>query len=195
MIASLQGTLASVGPLSAVVEAGGIGYEVAIPVTTAERLPPPGQTVKLHTLAVYRQDAQSLYGFATPAERDFFRLLIEHVTGVGPKGALGIMSRLALPLLERAIREGDVATLARSPGIGRKTAERLVVELRSRLGAGEAGPAPGGGKPEPGARQDAVAALVALGYKAPDADEAVRRAVLALGPEASTEALVRRALA
>ena len=87
--------------------------------------------MKLHTLVIYREDAQTLYGFATTAERDFFRLMIENVTGVGPKMALSIMSRLSLPLLENAIRVGDVGTLAKCPGIGKKTAERLVVELRS----------------------------------------------------------------
>ncbi len=195
MITSLQGTLASVGPLRAVVETGGLGYEVAIPVTTAEKLPPAGQIVKLHTLAVYRQDAQALYGFATAAERDFFRLLIENVTGVGPKVALGIMSRLSLPLLEGAIRAADVATLAQCPGIGRKTAERLVVELRSRLGAGNTAAIAGvSAAEEPSSRRDAAAALVALGYKAADADQAVRRAVLALGAQATTEALIKQAL-
>src|SRR6185312_13802864 len=112
---------AAAHPLQVVIEVGGFGYEVNIPVTTAEKLPQPGQTVKLHTLAVYREDSQTLYGFASAEERDFFRLMIEHVTGVGPKVALGILSRLSLPLLRSAIRTGDIATLAQSPGIGRKT--------------------------------------------------------------------------
>src|SRR6185503_13521805 len=133
-------------PLHAVVELNGLGYEVNVPVTTAEKLPPPGATVKLHTLVIYREDAQTLYGFASAAERDFFRLLIENVTGVGPKGALGIMSRLSLPLLESAIRSGDVGSLSKVPGIGKKTAERLVVELRAKLGANTAAPELGGEK-------------------------------------------------
>ena len=112
MIVSLSGTLVSATPLHAIVETGGIGYEVHIPVTTAEKLPAPGTQVKLHTHAVYRDDAQTLYGFATIADRDFFRLLIENVTGIGPKSALTIMSKLSLPLLEGAIRSGDIATLA-----------------------------------------------------------------------------------
>lgn len=195
MITSLVGTLVSAEPLRAVLELGGVGYEVSIPVTTAERLPPPGGEVRLHTLVVYRPEAQALYGFATAAERDFFRLMIENVTGVGPKVALGIMSRLSLPVLEGAIRAGDVAALSQCPGIGRKTAERLIVELRSRLGAAAA-PAPSGGAgaAEAGAHRDAAAALVALGYRAADADQAVRRALAALGPDATTEALVKRAL-
>lgn len=201
MITSLQGTLAAASTLRAVVELNGFGYEVNIPVTTAERLPATGAQVKLHTLVVYREDAQTLYGFATAEERDFFRLLIEHVTGVGPKVALTILSRLSLPLLETAIRLGDISTLAKCPGIGKKLAERLVVELKSKVGgpaAGEMpalGSVPAGSAPPADSRQhDAVMALTALGYKAADADQAVRRAALALGAAATTEALVKKAL-
>ena len=140
MITSIQGTLASAKPLRAVVEVGGLGYEVHVPVTTAEKLPVPGKPVKLHTHVVYREDNQTLYGFHAEAERDFFRLMIEQVTGVGPKVALTILSKLSLPVLEGAIRAGDIATLAQCPGIGRKTAERLVVELKAKVGAaGEIG--------------------------------------------------------
>lgn len=198
MITSIQGTLAAATPLHAIVELNGFGYEVHVPVTTAERLPQVGSTVKLHTLVIYREDAQTMYGFATPADRDFFRLMIENVTGVGPKMALSIMSKLSLASLEGAIRAGDIGTLAKCPGIGKKTAERLVVELKAKVGgsaattAAEAAPA---GEPAPAsAHHDAVSALVALGYKAPEADEAVRRAALALGPKATTETLIKKAL-
>lgn len=199
MITSIQGTLATATPLLAVIELNGFGYEVNIPVTTAEKLPPPGATIKLHTVVIYREDAQTLYGFATPAERDFFRLMIEHVTGVGPKMALTIMSRLSLPLLENAIRAGDVGTLARCPGIGKKTAERLVVELRAKVGADGTGAtalaaATGASNPADGAHRDAVAALVALGFRPADADQSVRQAALALGERATTESLIKRAL-
>lgn len=199
MITSIQGTLTSATPLSAIVELNGFGYEINIPITTAEKLPATGATVKLHTLVIYREDAQTLYGFATTAERDFFRLMIEHVTGVGPKVALSIMSRLSLPLLENAIRIGDVATLAKCPGIGKKTAERLVVELKSKVGATHSTALATGsealaGGQDGGTHRDAVAALVALGYKTADADQAVRHAVLALGPKATTEALIKKAL-
>jgi len=198
VITSIQGTLAASGPLRAVIELNGFGYEVHIPVTTAEKLPPVGAAVKLHTLAVYREDSQTIYGFATAAERDFFQLMIEHVTGIGPKVGLSILSRLSLPLLESAIRTGDVTTLAQCQGIGRKTAERLVVELRAPGGAPGAltpaeGAASGGGETSP--HRDAVAALTALGYKTATADEAVRRAALALGPGAGAEALIKKALA
>jgi holliday junction DNA helicase RuvA len=197
VITSIQGVLSAATPLHAIVELNGFGYEVNIPVTTAEKLPATGSTVKLHTLVIYREDAQTLYGFATPDERDFFRLMIENVTGVGPKGALGIMSRLSLPLLESAIRAGDIGSLSKVPGIGKKTAERLVVELRAKLGSTATPVALEGDAPAPAAgntHRDAVSALIALGYKAADADQAVRHALLALGPKATTEALIKKAL-
>ena len=200
MITSIQGTLTAATPLHAIIELNGFGYEVNVPVTTAEKLPQPGATVKLHTLVIYREDAQTLYGFSSPAERDFFRLMIENVTGVGPKGALGIMSRLSLASLEGAIRSGDIATLAKTPGIGKKTAERLVVELKAKVGGGADFTPSGDAAVDSAvpvganAHRDAVSALAALGYKAADADQAVRRAALALGPAATTEALIKRAL-
>jgi Holliday junction DNA helicase RuvA len=167
-----------------------------VPVTTAERLPAAGSTVKLHTLVIYREDSQTLYGFAAAEDRDFFRLMIENVTGIGPKMALSIMSRMSLPLLLGAIRSGDIASLAKCPGIGKKTAERLVVELKGRVGAGGSQAPSISGDPLGGKspHADAVAALVALGYKLADADEAVRRASLNLGAKATTEALIRKAL-
>jgi Holliday junction DNA helicase RuvA len=203
MITSIQGLLVAATPLHAIVELNGLGYEVNIPVTTAEKLPASGATVKLHTLVIYREDSQTLYGFATPAERDFFRLMIEHVTGVGPKMALTIMSKLSLPLLESAIRVGDIATLAKCPGIGKKTAERLVIELRAKVGAtgsAESVLSASGtsenasASPADTRLRDAVLALGTLGYKTADADEAVRRALLALGPRATTEQLIKKAL-
>ena len=202
MITSVTGTLVSATPLTAIIEAGGLGYEVHIPVTTAERLPQPGQRVKLHTLAVYREDSQTLYGFASEEERDFFRLMVEKVTGVGPKMALSVLSKLSLATLQGAIAAGDVGLLAKCPGIGKKTAERLVIELRDKLNSTLLGTvsspksASGAGVPAVGENKirDAVLALVALGYKAPDADKAVRQALVGLGPTASTEALIKKAL-
>jgi Holliday junction DNA helicase RuvA len=198
MITSIRGTLTESALIRAVVEVDGFGYEVHVPVTTAERLPAVGSTVKLHTLVIYREDSQTLYGFATAEDRDFFRLMIDHVTGIGPKMALSIMSRLSLPMLQSAIRVGDIAALAKCPGIGKKTAERLVIELKGRVGSADgavnavlaAGSVPSGKT----SHSDAVAALIALGYKLADADEAVRRASLTLGPAATTESLIRKAL-
>ena len=202
MITSVSGTLVSATPLAAVIETGGLGYEIHIPVTTAERLPSPGQPAKLHTLAVYREDSATLYGFATEEERDFFRLLVEKVTGVGPKMALSVLSKLSLASLKGAIVAGDVGLLAKCPGIGKKTAERLVMELRDKLNPADLGHVVSG-KGEPTAAvlpsgenkiRDAVLALTALGYKAADADKAVRQASVALGASASTEALIKKAL-
>jgi len=205
MITSIQGILSEATPLRAIVDLNGLGYEVNIPVTTAEKLPGVGEKVKLHTLVIYREDAQTLYGFATVAERDFFRLMVEQVSGVGPKLALTIMSRMSLPVLESAIRAGDVASLAKCPGIGKKTAERLIIELRAKVGATSSADTgvPGGGAGDASAHavspaevqvRDAVLALVTLGYKQADADAAVRRAQIALGGSANTEAIIKKAL-
>lgn len=200
MITSISGILVSATPLAAIIETGGFGYEVHVPVTTAERLPAPGQPTKLHTLAVYREDSQTLYGFTTEEERDFFRLLVEKVTGIGPKMALSVLSKLSLPSLKGAIVAGDIGLLSKCPGIGKKTAERLVMELRDKLNPADLGTispsSPAGQTTAPGENKirDAVLALTALGYKAADADKSVRQAWVALGPSASIEALIKKAL-
>jgi Holliday junction DNA helicase RuvA len=200
MITRLTGLLLSATPLTVVVETGGLAYEVHIPVTTAERLPVPGQQVRLHTVVIYREDSQVMYGFTTEDERDFFRLLVEKVSGIGPKLAVSVLSKLSLPVLKGAIGSGDVALLSKCPGIGRKTAERLVIELRDKLPAAVGAPSPGGPSAGSGPAvaddrvRDAVLALVALGYKAVDADKAVRQAWLALGAKATAEALIKKAL-
>jgi holliday junction DNA helicase RuvA len=210
VIVSIQGTLLSATPLLAVVETQGLGYEVHMPITTAEKLPAIGGTVKLHTVAIYREDSQALYGFASLEEREFFRLLIDHVSGVGPKVAITIMSRLSLPMLRSAILSADIGLLSKCPGIGKKTAERLVVELKDKIGlvghtsAGENPTAGGSPAPTRGndagtfaekTMHDAILALTALGYKLPDADKAVRRAASGAGATATTEQLIKRALA
>lgn len=208
MIVSIQGTLVTATPLLAVIEAQGLGYEVHVPITTAEKLPKIGAGVRLHTVAIYREDSQALYGFATHEERDLFKLLIDHVSGVGPKVALTIMSRLSLPVLRSAIMSADIGLLSKCPGIGKKTAERLVVELKDKIGlvaggasvampAASSGSAPAIQAATLDTRMhDAVLALTALGYKLPDAEKAVRRAAGGTGQaDVSTEELVKRALA
>ncbi len=198
MIVGIKGRLVSSTPIMAVVEAGGIFYEVNIPVTTAEKLPRRGEEVMLHTLAVYREDSQSLYGFADSADRDFFKTLVEKVSGIGPKIALNMMSGMSVGTLKNAIASGDLSLLAKCPGIGKKTAQRLVVELKDVVAASgvssfvdSSGAQPAMASPS----SDAVAALVALGFKLADADKAVRIASDSLGPDASTEAIVKKALA
>lgn len=205
MIVHLKGTLIAATPLSAVVDVQGVGYEVHTPVTTAEKLPAIGKDVFLYTLAIYREDQQNLYGFASIREREFFRLLIEKVSGIGPRSAISILSRLSVDMLQQAIANGDTALLTKCPGIGKKTAERLVVELKDKLaaqgmGSGDAPASPGpqtpaaAGSGTPAMIGDAVAALVSLGYKLPDADKSVRKAKDALGEAATTETLIRKAL-
>lgn len=196
MIVSLRGKLIEAGVLRVVIEASGVGYEVNVPVTTAERLPKVGSEVCLLIHHVFREDGQALYGFAVAEERDFFRLLVEKVSGVGPKMALNILSRLALPILRDAIIRGDVALLAQCPGVGKKTAERLVVELKDKVGLEGPGVVTAAvpSAAAPSAASDAVAALVALGFKAPDADKGVRAALAKLGPGATADQLVKAAL-
>ena len=200
MIATLRGELTDCQPLMVVVEVGGIGYEVHVPLTTTEKLPDLGQEIQLFIHSVYREDAQTLYGFSTREERDFFRLVIEKVSGIGPRIALNLLSQISLQTLRNAIADGDAALLAKAPGLGKKTAERIIVELQDKVGpsTAESGQRQSGAdtsavSPEQEQFQDAVAALVALGYKAGDADKAVRKASEALGGETSTEELIRAA--
>lgn len=197
MIVSLQGKLAACTVLRAVVVCGGVGYEVQIPVTTAERLGKVGAEVLLHTHQVFREDSQALYGFATPEERDFFALVVEKVSGIGPKTAMALFSRLSLPVLTQAVATGDLALLASCPGIGKKTAERLVLDLRDKVSIGGAAAAPSpaaGTAPAGSAAADALAALIALGTKGADAEKLVRAAVAKAGPAATADQLVRAAL-
>jgi Holliday junction DNA helicase RuvA len=183
----------------AVIEAGGLGYEVHIPVTTAEKIPGIGKACCLFVHAVYKEDSASLYGFATREDRDFFRLLVEKVSGIGPKIGISILSRMSVDLLRSAIANSDVALLSKCPGIGKKTAERLVIELKDKVGlvatspssAGAVGSAPAA----PSHFQDAVASLMILGYKPADADKLARKASSQLPADATVEALLKAALA
>ena len=199
MIARLKGLVLESTPLLVVLDCGGIGYEVHIPVTTAEKVPPVGGECSLFIHSVYREDSVTLYGFATRENRDFFRLLVEKVSGIGPKIGITILSRMSPELLRGAIARSDVALLSKCPGIGKKTAERLVIELKDKVGlsSGSSASTPSGSLPanEPSAFQDAVASLMTLGYKPTDADKLVRKAACSLSADASTEALLRKALA
>ncbi len=197
MIVSLRGKLIEAGVLRVVIESAGVGYEVNVPVTTAERLPTCGSEVFLLIHHVFREDGQALYGFAVSEERDFFRLLVEKVSGVGPKMALNILSRMSLPILREAIIRGDVALLAQCPGIGKKTAERLVMELRDKVGVDGATTsvtASISNTQPPSPATDAIAAMIALGNKAVDAEKSVRAAIAKLGPGATADQLVKAAL-
>ena len=192
MIASVRGILIESGAGYCVVEAGGVGYLVSVSSHTAGELPERGREVTLRTRQIVREDALMLFGFADAAELRLFDLLIG-VSGVGPRLALALLSGLKPQALARAIREERIASLVAVPGIGRKTAERLVVELRDKLEGLPAGARESGVLPRAERYQDAVAALTRLGYTAPQAQEAVRRVAEAEG-ELSIEDLVRRSL-
>jgi Holliday junction DNA helicase RuvA len=193
MIAALRGVLMEKHPNQAVVEVAGVGYDVTIPVSTYTRLPEAGQEVRLRVHTHVREDALALYGFLTQDEKSLFEKLIG-VSGIGPKLAVTVLSGLAASDLIHSIRRGEVDRLIRIPGIGKKTAERMVLELRDKL------PAATGEEPEaaPAAAlsptdQDVLSALLNLGCARPQAEAAVRKAK-ATGVPGDFEALFRRAL-
>jgi len=197
MIALLRGTLLEKHPNQAIVETGGVGYDVTIPVSTYTHLPEAGAEVKLRIHTHVREDALALYGFLTQDERALFEKLIG-VSGIGPKLAVTILSGLAAPELIGAIRRGEVERLVRIPGIGKKTAERMVLELRDKLSAatGEeplAAAAAGALSP---VEQDVLSALVNLGCGRPQAEAAIRKAKTGAPTAlaADFEPLFRRAL-
>ena len=193
MIASIRGALTEKSAGICVVEAGGVGYLVQISSHTLGALPERGATVFLRTRQVVREDSIQLFGFSDAEELKLFDLLIG-VSGVGPRLALALLSGLQPAAVVRAIRGEQVGALTTVPGIGRKTAERVIVELRDKLEAPVAAAREGGVLPKSARAQDAVAALVSLGYTAAQAQDALRR----IGDEAehlSLEDLVRRALA
>jgi len=190
MIGWISGKLLRKQPPQLLVEVGGVGYELEAPMTAFYNLPDPGGMVSLHTHLVIRDDAHLLFGFTDLRQRDLFRTLLK-ITGVGPRVALAILSGLTADDLVACISVGDVAQLTRVPGIGRKTAERLVIELRDRLDATAESAATLTGSSALTPEQDAVSALVALGYKSTTATAAVRTAASA---GASVEELIRGAL-
>ncbi len=193
MISRLRGTLMSSGEGAVEVAIpGGVVYEVHVPLSVAERLPAPGAELELLTHHLVREDLAALYGFLEPGERELFRLLLL-ASGVGSRLALQMLSTFRAPRLARAIAERDIAALVQVPGVGRKTAERLVLELEDRIkGLSLDGqpilPGPAGGP------HAAVRALIALGMSFQEADRVVR-AVLEEGLDLDAEALIRRALA
>lgn len=196
MIGRLRGRLAWKQPPYLLIDAHGVGYELEASLTTFQTLPEVGAEVMLFTHLAVREDAHTLYGFASTAERGLFRNLIR-VTGIGPRLALLILSGMSVDLFGRCVREGDAAALTRLPGIGKKTAERLIIEMRDRIGELGLYPAavavPGGqiAPPDASPVDDAISALVALGYKLPEASRMVQ-AVEAEGM--TSEAIIRQAL-
>jgi Holliday junction DNA helicase RuvA len=197
MITFLHGKLVEALPTQVVVDVNGVGYEVLIPLSSFDKLPPPGQPVKLLTQFVVREDAHTLYGFMSAAERDLFRLLVNSVSGIGPKTALNILSGMNVVTFRGAVANGDVKSLSQISGVGKKTAERIVVELRDKIGAAgalEAASAKHALSPDDQKTNDATLALMALGFKQIEAHDAVRAAQTMLGPTATIEQLVRACL-
>jgi Holliday junction DNA helicase RuvA len=197
MITSLNGKLVEALPTQATIEVNGIGYEVLIPLSSYDKLPAAGHEIKILTHLVVREDAHTLYGFMTAAERELFRLLINTVSGIGPKIAVNILSGISVTAFRGAVANGDVKALSQISGVGKKTAERIVVELKDRIGAAgawEASSAQRGLSPEDQKLNDAVLALIALGFKQNEAYDSVRKVQSMLGPPATVEDLVRACL-
>jgi holliday junction DNA helicase RuvA len=190
MIGSLHGRIASKTPPQLTVDVGGVGYELEAPLSTFFHLPPVGDEVRLLTHLVVREDAHVLYAFATDDERRLFRSLIR-VSGVGPKIALALLSGISVAAFSECVQSGDIGALTRVPGVGRKTAERLIVEMRDRLAAPQAIAGASAAAPATRAESEAYGALVALGYRPAEA----ARLLKAVAPGThSTEELIRRAL-
>jgi len=196
MITFLDGKLVSALPTQAIVDVSGVGYEVFIPLSSYDKLPAAGQSVRILTHLHVREDAHVLYGFMSAAERDLFRLLVNHVSGIGPKLGLAVLSGMSVNNFKSAVINSDVAALAKISGLGKKTAERIVLELKDKLGvaaAWEAASATHAPTPEEEEANEAVLALIALGYKQVDAYKSVRE-MQQKGEAKSAEDLVNLAL-
>ena len=190
MIAHLRGRLISKHPNQAVVETAGVGYDVTITIPTFSDLPAPGSEIALHIHTYVREDAIALFGFLRPEEKQLFEKLIQ-VSGIGPKLAVTILSGMPAPEMVAAIRSANIARLTRIPGIGRKTAERMLLELRDKLdGLGEVSPP----KMATPVEEDVLSALLNLGYQRAAAERALAAAA-GNGRTASFDALFREALA
>ena len=194
MIAQVTGTLVS-KELDGVeiMTTGGVAYELAIPLGVYESLPRAGEAVVLHTHLVVKEDAWQLFGFSNTFERRVFQRVL-NAKGVGPALALGLLSTLTAERLIRALREKDVPTLQSVPRVGRKKAEQLILDLADKLDDLQVSPSPGGPRPEGAGVDDAIRALVSLGYSAADAERAVRQVVDEQGAGAGAADLIRSAL-
>jgi Holliday junction DNA helicase RuvA len=197
MITFLEGTLIEALPTHVVIAVNGIGYHVFIPLSSFDRLPPIGAALKILTHLQVREDAHILYGFMSAAERDLFRLLVQNVSGIGPKTALDVLSGVTVANFKAAVVAGDAGLLSKTKGIGKKTAERIIVELKDKLGiavAWEAASAANAPTPQEKQINDAVLALISLGYKQVDAHKAVKQVWEKGGPAQGVEDLVRQGL-
>lgn len=198
MIAFLRGTLAESFPHQAIVDVGGVGYAANIPLTTFDRLPQQGGQVRLLTHHHVTEREHTLFGFFTEDERDLFRLLIDRVSGIGPKMALSVLSGMPVPAFKEAVIRNDIAALAKIKGVGKKTAERIVLELKDKVGVVDAWQAAqvarGAHDPKQEAVSDAVLGLIALGYKQTEAQKTVNELVKTAPEPVRADKLIREAL-
>jgi len=202
MIAFVEGILEEVQPLRVVINVNGMGYELNTPLSTSTQAGKIGDKLRLHTQLVVREDSQQLYGFASLSERSAFVALTEKVSGIGPKIALNILSRLSVESLQSAVASGNVSLLTQCPGIGKKTAERLILELKdvfAKQPVFETGTASGvsmiaEGSDRSALVEDAIAALVTLGFKQADAQRKVERILAGKSDLPTVEVLIKEAL-
>lgn len=193
MIARLRGKVLEAYPNRLVIDVGGVGYEVQVPLSTFDALhAAEGQTVDLRTHLQVRETAHTLYGFASEEERDLFLLLIERVSGIGPAIAMAVLSGMPAGRFKACVAGGDAAELAKIKGLGKKTAERIVLELKDKVGVAGTWQEVAAGQLKPAAA-DAELALMALGYKQVEARKALR-GLLDASPAATAEELIRGAL-
>lgn len=202
MYAYIKGTLEEITEDAVIVETGGIGYNIKVSGTTVDLLPGIGSEVKIYTYTLVREDAFSLYGFLTRDDLEIFKKLIT-VSGIGPKGGLAILSVMSADALRFAVMAADAKAIARAPGIGAKTAERVILDLRDKISledtlrgigspADPAGQAAGSGNSDNLMKREAIEALVALGYSASDATAAVKK--VEVGEDATSESILKLAL-
>jgi Holliday junction DNA helicase RuvA len=197
MISYLQGKLVESLPTQITVDVNGVGYEIFIPLSSYDLLPQPGQSIRVLVQLVVREDSHTLYGFMSPDQRDLFKLLVHSVSGIGPKTAIQILSGISVTAFKGAVVNNDIKTLSSISGVGKKTAERIVVELKDKIGivgAWEAQSAKRALSHEEQLLNDAILALIGLGYKQIEAHKVIRAALNTLGPKATVEELLREAL-
>ena len=197
MIAYLQGKLVEAQPTYVIMDVNGVGYHIQIPVSSYDRLPEPGKSFTILTHLAIREDAHILYGFMSQNERELFRLLVQTVSGIGPKIAMSLLSGMTPTMFRGAVANNDTKALSRIPGLGKKTAERIIVELKDKVGkAGdwEAKSEDRGASTGEEKVGDAVAALISLGYKQQEALKRIKAAQAVLGDDAELDRLVRAGL-
>lgn len=197
MITFVRGKLVEALPTRVVIDVNGVGYEALIPLSSFDKLPALGEDAHLLTHLAVREDAHTLYGFMTSRERELFRLLIGAVSGIGPRIALNVLSGMSVESFSAAVAAGDDKSLSQISGIGKKTAQRIVVELKDKIGKTmtvSIADAATAGSPKEQKLNDAAMALMALGFKQAEAGESVKAAMAMLGANAEVEDLVRAAL-